>query len=104
VEEQVERPHALLEAALDALPLLRRDDPWDEIERHDLLDAARVLVHGEGDAAGLEAEVRGALPTRDLLRGERVQLARERGVVGAHDTGRREHLVPERRRVVRRER
>ena len=104
VEEEVERAHALLEPALDAFPLLGQDDPRDEIERHDLLDAARVLVHRERDATRLEAEVRGALPARDLVRGERFQLPRERGVVRAHDAGRREHLVPELAGVVGRER
>src|SRR5687768_7548097 len=103
-EEEVQRAHALLESALDALPLLRQDDPRDEIERHDLLGAARVLIHGERDAARLEAEVRGALSARDLVRGKGFEPPRQRGVVRAHDARRREHLVPELGGIVGRER
>ena len=68
VEKQVERADSLLEPALDALPLLRQDDPRDEIERHDLLESARILIHRERDPASLKAEIGRPLPAGDLLR------------------------------------
>ena len=68
VQEQVERPDPLLEPTLDPPPLLRRDDPRDEIERDDLLEPARILVDGEGDAARLEGQLRRDLAARHVLR------------------------------------
>ena len=104
VEEEIEGAHALLEAALDVVPLLRQDDSRNEVERHDLLQTARILIHRECDPTRLEAEVRRALPARDLLGRKRFQPTCERRIVRPHHSRRGEHLVPERGRIVRRER
>jgi hypothetical protein len=100
MEEQVERANALLEPALDPFPLLGEDDPRDQIEGHDLFEAARILVHRERDPARLEAEIGRPLPPADLLRRECLQTPCQRRVVRPHHSGRGEHLVPERGRVV----
>ena len=60
------------------LPLVGADQARDEVEGHDLLDALGALVDGEGDAAGLERQVGGALPAGDFVGLERGQLAGQR--------------------------
>ena len=52
VEERVERLDPLLEAALDRLPLGRRDDPGDEVERERAVARAAI---GAGDLEGHSA-------------------------------------------------
>ena len=87
VQEQVERAHALLEAALDLAPLVGGDDARHQVERHDLLDAFGALIDGEGDPARLEREIGGALAPLDFGSAQRRQLAGQRRVVVAHLPG-----------------
>ncbi len=101
VQEQVERPDALLEPAFDPRPFLRGHDPRDEIERHRLLGAARILVHREGDPLRLERQLGRTLALLDIRGAERRQAAGEVRVVRPHLAGGREHLVPEFPRRVR---
>ena len=50
VEEEVERGDPLDQAGLDLLPLARRDDARERVEREDPLRALVVAVDREGDA------------------------------------------------------
>ncbi len=50
VNEQVQRPDALLEPALDPVPFGGGDQPRDRVERDDALDALLAAVDGERDA------------------------------------------------------
>ena len=95
VQEQVECPHALLQPALDASPLVREHDARDEVERHRLLGTAGVLVHRERDPLGLERELGGPLPLGHIRRGERGQAASESRVMRPDLARADEHLVPE---------
>ena len=54
VQKQIQRAHALLEPALDGVPLLRGNDARHQVEGHDFFDALGRLVHGEGNSARLE--------------------------------------------------
>ena len=101
VQEQVERPDALLQAALDVLPLGRRDQARHQVEGHDLLDALGALVDGEGDATRLERQLGRALATGHLVGPQQRQSAGHHRVVGADVVRRVEHLVPEVAHVVR---
>ena len=56
-EEEVERAQPLHEAALDHLPLVRRHDPRDEVEREDAVGARVVAVDREADALVEEERV-----------------------------------------------
>ena len=49
-DEGVERVYPLLESAFDAVPLRRRDDARDQVERKDSLRAGRIAVDVKGDA------------------------------------------------------
>ena len=57
VDEVVDRPQPLLEAALDGPPLAGGDDPRDHVERPGAVDAAPVGVHGERDPQGEDVEL-----------------------------------------------
>ena len=50
VQEKIQRRDALREAALDLLPLFRRDDPRQQIKRKNFLRALRVAINVERDA------------------------------------------------------
>ena len=56
VDERVQRPQALGEAALDRLPLGRRDDPRHEVEREGALLVARAVGVGDRERDPLLAE------------------------------------------------
>mgnify|MGYP003694369847 CR=1 FL=1 len=49
MQEQVESREPLNQAALDVLPFIRRDNPWNEIEGKDTLGSFIATVDGEGD-------------------------------------------------------
>ena len=51
VDERVERAHALRDAALDARPLLGREDARDDVERKHALGAGGIGVDRERHAA-----------------------------------------------------
>ena len=50
VEEGIQRPDALLDAALEQPPFRRGDDARDEIERDQPLERILAAIDGEGDA------------------------------------------------------
>ena len=54
VDEQVDRPHALLEPFGEPRPFARREDPGDDIERDDPLGRFLLAIDGEGDAQAAE--------------------------------------------------
>jgi hypothetical protein len=49
-QEEIERGDALRKAAFDAVPLLTRDEAWQQIVGEDALGALVAAVDGEGDA------------------------------------------------------
>ena len=49
VEKKIQRPQALLEAPLENLPLIRWNNPRDQIERHDSLGSLVTAVNRKGD-------------------------------------------------------
>src|SRR5207253_8578670 len=58
VEEEVERPEALLQARLDPAPLLPRHDTRHRVERKDPVDPRRLAVDGERRPSVKEEELR----------------------------------------------
>ena len=50
VEKKIQCSQALLQAALQVSPLVRRDDARHEIKRHDPLGALIAAIHGECDS------------------------------------------------------
>ena len=72
----LERPNALLQPALDLLPLVGTDQAGNQVERQDFLDAVGILVYGEGDTARLERKIGRLLSARDLLRSKSCELLR----------------------------
>jgi len=91
--KRVERGDPLLEAGLDPLPIGRRDDARDEVERENLLRAALVGVDGEGDASLEEVCVRDLPPPRELALADPVELFDYRSDLGAELAGRLVELV-----------
>ena len=57
LQKQIQRHHALRQAALDALPFRVRKDARDQIEGKQALGAAAVAVDREGDALEQEGKV-----------------------------------------------
>ena len=70
VNEKVERPNPLLEPALDAVPLGRRDQPGDRVERDDPLDALLAAVDRERDPLLPHRQVGDLVAALQLLRAE----------------------------------
>jgi hypothetical protein len=54
VDERVERPNPLLQAALDPRPFLGADDSRDQVERERALRAGRVAVEAYRVPASLD--------------------------------------------------
>ena len=104
VEEEVERTHALLQAARHAVPLVGRDDARHEIERHDLLRALGPLVHRERDAAHAKRQLGGTSPSVNLFGAQRGEPTRDGFVLGTWHPWGGEHFVAESAQVVRLER
>src|SRR5205085_6145515 len=69
VDEAVERVDALLEAALDVVPLGGADDARDQVEGEDALGALIVAVDVEGDAELQEEPFGGVLVAEKLAGG-----------------------------------
>src|SRR5688572_19627610 len=99
-EEEIKRPDALLEPALDSPPFLGQDDARDQVEWEDLFDSEWVLVHGEGDALASKRAVRRRLPPCHLVRAQSGEPLRKRQIVRPWFPVRVEHLIPEAARVV----
>ena len=72
VDEGVERVDALLEAAFDAVPFVRRDDARDQVEGEDAFGAGGVAVDVEGDAQLQQQALGGVLVAEQLAIGERL--------------------------------
>ena len=53
-QKEIERGDALREPALDAVPLLRRDQARQQVVGEDALSSLFAPVDGEGDALGQE--------------------------------------------------
>jgi hypothetical protein len=69
----IERLHPLLHAALDAIPVVGRQDPRDGIERQDAVDGVFLGVDSERDPEIVELELGVALALAQLLDGDAVQ-------------------------------
>lgn len=65
VEEGLERADPLLDAALDRAPVSGGDDARHQAKGENLLGAARVAVHGKGDALIQERALGEGLSARD---------------------------------------
>ena len=92
VEEQVERGDALDEPRLEPRPLVRRDDPRDQVEREDAFRALGVVVDGESDPPPQEREVDRGPPLLESAAGA-CQGGRRGAVVGPHFAAAGVHLV-----------
>ena len=101
VEEEVERAHPLDDAAREPVPLRARDHARDQVEREDPLDPLLLAVDREADPLVHERQLDRVPPLLELLEAEPAELLRERPVVRPRRSGRLEHLVVERARVVR---
>jgi hypothetical protein len=64
-EKRLQRAHPLHDARFDQIPLGRRDQPGDQVEREDPLFAGM----GEHDALVAEAAVPGLGPSRQVVAG-----------------------------------
>src|SRR4029078_230512 len=77
------------DARLDLLPLGRRDQPRDQVEREEPLFAGM----GKDDALVAEAAIPGLPPARPVLAGERLQSVVQRPRMRTRQAIRPEHLV-----------
>ena len=92
-QKEIERGDALREAALDAVPLLRRDEARQQVVGEDALGALVAAVDGEGDALGEEREVGRLLAALQLIGGQAGQGFGKGAVVRAHFAAGLAHLV-----------
>ena len=67
LEKEVDRDQPLRQAALQRVPLARRDDARQQIEREDPLGALLVAVDREGDALRQEGAVGLDLPAAEIV-------------------------------------
>ena len=95
VEEEVERAHALDEAALEQAPLVARDHARDEVEGEDPLDSLLLAVDREPDALVQERHVHGAPALLERIDADRREPLGEHLVVRPHAPRGLEHLVEE---------
>ena len=83
VYEEVQRGRALDQARLDALPFLARNGARDDIQGPGAIDRAILLVvDREGDAHGLDGQLRGLLTHRDLATVHFSEVTHERATRG----------------------
>ena len=83
-QEKIERRDALRQAALDAVPLLGRNQPRQQVVGKDALGALVAPVDGEGDALGEERELGRLLaPLQLVLRAAAPASRPARGSAGA---------------------
>ena len=67
IDEQVQRQRALLQARLDAPPLIERNHTRNDIERPGAVDRATFLViHSERDTHAADRDIGGLLARREL--------------------------------------
>ena len=57
-EEQIERAHTLLQSGFENPPLVRRNDPRDDVERNETLCSAIFAIHRERDSDAMECALR----------------------------------------------
>ena len=88
-EKRLQRAYPLHDARFDQLPLGRRDQPRDQVEREDPLFAGM----GEHDALVAEAAIPGLRPPRQVLAGERLQGVIQRPRVRMRQAICPEHLI-----------
>ncbi len=88
-EKRLQRAYPLHDARFDQLPLGRRDQPRDQVEREDPLFAGM----GEHDALVAEAAIPGLRPPRQVVAGERLQGVIQRPRVRVRQAIRPEHLI-----------
>ena len=88
-EKCLECAYPLHDARFDQLPLGRRDQPRDQVEREEPLFAGM----GKHDALVAEAAIPGLRPARQVLAGERLQGVVQRPRMRARHAIRPEHLV-----------
>src|SRR5438128_2379737 len=100
LQEEIERHHALAEAALDVVPLLAGKDSRRQVEGEETLGATAVAIDGEGDALQEEREI-GELPALfELAGGHGGQFLINLGVMRPGNAIGGEHLVEKRAWIV----
>ena len=85
VQEEIERAHALLQAALEHLPFVRRNDARHDVERDEALGAAVLAVYRERDADAMECALGLLALLRDAGGVGALEPVRKSPVVGADD-------------------
>ena len=96
VEEGVQRPHALLDAALEQPPFRRGNDPRHEVERDQPLQRILGIVDGEGDAEPAEEGFRLLLLALQLGPGLSAEPLGDLAIRRANLAVRAQHLVERR--------
>src|SRR5439155_340287 len=92
---EVQRGQALLEPGLEPPPGGCRDDPWDDVEREDLLGPLLVRIDGEGDSVVAEQLEREAVAALQLRGAEAVEGVVQPPVTWSWLPDCRKHLVVE---------
>ena len=95
VDEFVQDMDALLEAALDHIPLGGAHDARDQIERKDALGAGSLAIHVERDAHLQQRALGRLLPAGQLSRGERFDIPSQRPCSRPRLSVLTEHLIEE---------
>ena len=93
VDEGVQLEDALLEAALNPIPLLRAHDAGDQIERKNTFSSVRVAVDVEGDAQLQQKPFGGALAAFELAVFQVLNGFEEEPGFGPCYTARVEHFI-----------
>ena len=93
VEKQVERHDPLGEAGLKVLPLARRHDPRDRIERENPLGTAVVVVNIEGDPLTQEIQLGAGLAREEIPRIDVAEAVLQRAAMRPHVTIGGEHFI-----------
>jgi hypothetical protein len=93
VEEGVQRPHALLDAAFQEAPFRRGDDARHQVEGDEPLQRVLAAVDGERDAETAENALRFLLLALQVELGLPGQPVRHLGVGRANLAGGVEHFV-----------
>ena len=95
VDEGVERPHALLEAARDLVPFALQDEAGHDVERPFAVDVRTVVVDGERDAHGTDGEFGSRLAFADLVVGQFRQRLQQAARARPRLAGGGDEFVPE---------
>ena len=100
VDEQVQRTDALLEAGVNAGPLLGGHDARKDVEGENFLHAGLLAIDVEGDAHLEQQALGGALAVEDFAGGKGGQRVEQPARTGTRAGGGGEHFVVESAHIV----